>query len=244
MIVLAPNVGAPQTLTPSKKVVSAMPNVDTSGRTFSMIDNYVYLYHTDTFIILPIYPDSVMDSMGASFSPTTPLSRSAPIYSYQNSGPRTVSFSMTLQREMMSQVNWQKSNATVELGDDYIDTLIKQLDASVLPEYAASSKMVNPPIVAVRFGSDIFCKGVVTSPVSKTFGLPIITDSNGNDKYSIVTIGFTVNEIDPYDASTVMTAGSFRGLSTTLERNLWKSTDNASNIGAYGTSSTYQLLGQ
>ena len=192
------------------------------SRVFNMIDNYVYLYHTNTFIIIPVYPENITDTMGVSFSQTTPLSRSAPIFSYQNSGPRSLNITLNLHRDMMTQINWKKSNANVALGDDYVDTLIKQLQAASLPKYNASSKMVNPPIVAVRFGSDIFCKGVVRGSVSLTYGVPIIQDKNGNDKYSQVGITFNLDEIDPYDASTVMTAGSYRGLSTTLERNLWK----------------------
>jgi hypothetical protein len=122
----------------------------------------------------------------------------------------------------MTQVNWQKSNADVSLSDDYIDILINGLQSAALPKYNSSSKMVDPPIIAVRFGSDIFCKGVVQGGVSTTYELPIITDKAGNDKYSIANISFTVHEIDPYDAETVMVAGSYRGLDTTLERNIWK----------------------
>lgn len=191
-------------------------------RPFNMIDNYIYLYHTNTFIIIPTYPDSVTDTLNVSFATTTPLSRSAPIYSYQNSGPRTVQFALRLQRELMTQINWLKSNATTSVNDDYIDVLIREIQAIALPKYNNSSKMVDPPIIAVRFGSDIFCKGVVQGGVSINYELPIITDKAGNDKYSIVNISFTVHEIDPYDASTVMSAGSYRGLDTTLERNLWK----------------------
>ena len=191
-------------------------------RPFNMIDNYIYLYHTGTFIIIPTYPDSITDSLNTSFATTTPLSRSAPIYSYQNSGPRTVQIVLRLQRELMTQINWTKSNATLSLNDDYIDVLIRELQAAALPKYNNSSKMVDPPIVAVRFGSDIFCKGVVQGGVNTSYEIPIITDKAGNNKYSIVNISFTVHEIDPYDADTVMLAGSYRGLDTTLERNIWK----------------------
>ena len=184
------------------------------------------MYHTNTFIVIPTYPETIADSMGVNFATTTPLSRSAPIYSYQSSGPRSVQFSIQLHRELMTQINWTKSNADVTVaeggGDDYVDTLIKQLQAAALPKYSSSAKMVDPPIVAVRFGSDIFCKGVVQGGVSVNYTTPIITDKAGNDKYSIVTVAFTVHEIDPYDATTVMYAGSYRGLDTTLERNIWK----------------------
>lgn len=191
-------------------------------RNYVMIDNYIYLYHTKTFIILPVYPESVQDSMGASFASTTILSRSAPIFSYQNSGPRVVQFNLRLHREMMSQINWGRSNADIKLGDDYVDLMIREIQSAVVPRYTNTSKMVDPPMVAVRFGSDIFCKGIVTGNIGITYDLPIITDANGNDKYSLVMISFSVTETDPYDAQSVALAGSYRGLDPSLERNLWR----------------------
>jgi hypothetical protein len=119
---------------------------------------------------------------------------------------------------MMTQINYGISNANVEIGDDYVDTLIKQIQAVALPAYGASQKMVDPPMVAVRFGNDIFIKGVVVDGISVTYALPLIA---GN-KYAHVSIVFTVEEVDPYDARTVMSAGSFRGLDSSLERNIWK----------------------
>ena len=58
-------------------------------------------------------------------------------------------------------VNYGRSNINVALGDDYVDTIIKNLQACALPSYKAASKMVNPPSVAVRFGNEIFIKGIV-----------------------------------------------------------------------------------
>lgn len=185
---------------------------------FDMIENYIYLYHTKTFIILPQYPESISDTLNSTFASTTPLSRSAPIYSYSNSGPRNLQVTLSLHRDLMTAVNTNRSNVRLEIGDDYVDTLIKQIQAVALPSYEAAEKMVSPPIVAVRFGNDIFCKGVVNGGITLTYKTPII---EGN-KYAVVDISFTVSEIDPYDASTVMQAGSFRGLNTTLENRLFK----------------------
>ena len=88
-----------------------------------------------------------------------------------------------------------------------------------LPVYGASSKLVDPPMIAIRFGNDIFCKGVVTGNVSVNYDLPIISGG----KYATVGIGFTISEVDPYDAQTVITQGSYRGLDykNNLERNTW-----------------------
>lgn len=200
-----------------------MPNSDYSmfnsiARPDKMIENYLYMYHTDTFIVLPTYPETITDTLNSTFSETAILSRSAPIYSYSYSGPRQVQITLSLHRDMMTQINYGVSNITLELGDDYVDTIIKQLQAIALPKYMASEKMVNPPMVAVRFGNDIFIKGIVNGGVSVTYSLPILS----NGKYAQVQISFTVSEVDPYDAETVMTQGSLRGVSRTLERRLYK----------------------
>lgn len=48
-----------------------------------------------------------------------------------------------------------------------------------------------------------------------------------NDKYAVVTIGFQITEVDPYDAETVTQVGSFRysgdiPLKTTLSSNSYR----------------------
>ena len=201
-------------------------------RKFNMIENYIYLYHLDKFIVLPTYPESIQDTLSATFASTSALARSAPIFSYSHSGPRTMQIQLTLQREMMTQINYGTSNinlSEVELGDDYVDTMINELQAIALPKYASSAKMVDPPMVAVRFGSEVYIKGVVDGGITVTYEGPIL--GNGKDdeksnpfegKYSIVRVSFVVKEVDPWDADTIVKHGSFRGLSTTLERRIYK----------------------
>lgn len=184
----------------------------------NLIDNYIYIYHIDQFVIIPVWPESIQDSLGSTFASQTPLSRSAPIFSYSNSGPRRMQINLKLHRDMMQMVNYNKSNLKVELGDDYIDTIIKCMQACALPNYRDASKMVDPPMVAVRFGNDIFIKGVINGGVTVTYSGPILD----NNKYALVDIGFEVTEIDPYDANSVLQYGSFRGLDKTLENRLYK----------------------
>lgn len=184
-------------------------------RCYTLIDNYIFLYNlgdSGEFLVLPTYPDSIADSMSASFNTTTALSRSAPVFTYSNSGPRTVQVTLNLHREMLDLVNVGVSTMKVQIGDDYMDTLIKKLQAIAVPKYVASSKSVQPPMVAMRFGSEIFIKGVATSGISVTYSKPLIEDN----KYSQVSIGFSVSEVDPYDASTVASEGSFRGITSTF----------------------------
>lgn len=207
------------------------------SRPFVMIDNYVYLHHLGEFIIIPTYPEQVSDTSAVTFSQSTPLVRSAPIYSYSSSGPRSVGFAFKLHREMMKQINYKKSNAKVTITDDYVDILIKYLQSAAYPKYGDAEKLVDPPLVTVRLGDDIYIKGIVSGSVQTTYDLPIITDENGKDKYAVVTIMFTVNEVDPYDAETVAMSGSFRGLNASLERNLWKTGNSLSGNLISGGSS-------
>lgn len=192
----------------------------TSGNS-ELIENYIYLHHTDTLVVIPTWPENIVDTMTANYSETSVLARSAPIYSFVNSGPRAFTIRVQLHRDMMNSINTLKSNLNVpNINDeDYVDTLIKHLQAVALPRYAASQKMVNPPLVSVRFGNDIFCKGIVNGSVSTEYGGPILR----GDKYALVTIEFSMSEVDPYDADTVMTVGGYRGLSTDLERRIYKS---------------------
>lgn len=184
---------------------------------YNMIENYIYLYHVNQFIVIPTFPDSITDSISVNFNKSTPMSRSAPIYSYSDSGPRSLQISLDLHRDMMTQLNRNVSNIPVVVGEDYVDTLVKQIQAIALPAYGASEKLVDPPMIAVRFGNDIYIKGVVTGAVSVTYAVPILQ----NNKYAHVQVSFNVEEVDPYDAQSVMQTGSFRGLDTTLERNVW-----------------------
>lgn len=194
-----------------------MPSLDK----FDLITNYIYLYHIDKFIVLPTYPETIQDTLNSTFQQTNALARSAPIFTYSNSGPRSMQITLNLHRDLMTQINYGVSNINlneVDIGDDYIDTMIKQLQAIALPAYATAEKMVNPPMVALRFGNEIYVKGVVTSGITVTYGLPLLA----NDKYASVSVIFSVSEVDPYDANSVMVNGSFRGLNKTLERRLFK----------------------
>ena len=193
-----------------------MPNTLTK---YEMIDNYIYLYHTDTLILVPEYSaDSINDTMNVEYASTTPLSRSAPVYSYSHSGPRSLQVSFKLHRDMMSQINLKNTKTKVNAGEDYVDRMIKEVQAAALPAYAVSQKMVNPPVVALRLSNEIFIKGVVSGGVSVSYERPILT----NGKYACVSIGFSIQEIDPYDAQDAIKYGSFRGLSTTLERRIYR----------------------
>lgn len=166
-------------------------------------ENYIYFHHTGLGIIIPVDPDAISDSTNASFPSQTPLSRSAPIYSYQNSGPRTVGVNFTLHRDLCNEYN--------NLGYDAVDLLIDNLDQAVLPDYNSAGKIVNPPIVSLKLRDEIFIKGVV-SMMSHTFSLPII-NYGGKNKYAVVGFNFSVSEVTPYSASILPNIGQYRNTS-------------------------------
>ena len=173
--------------------------------------NYIYLYHTDTYLMLPTFPETIIDNLTSTFAQTNALSRSAPIFTYSYSGPRSIDFQFQFHRDMFEQSNnYGLSNAKLEVGQDYFDYLIANLQSAALPRYTTSSKSVVPPLVAVRIGESdsIFIKGVVSSGVSVSYSGPMSRDG----KYMMVSVGFTVSEVDPYDADTVAQLGSFRGI--------------------------------
>lgn len=179
-------------------------------------DNYIYLFHLPsdttgegTYIYLPQWPEQISDSIGSSFGETNALSRSAPVFSYKNSGPRTMQISIELHRDMMDEANKHISNLPLEDREDYVDGIIKALQAVALPNYHSASKEVEPPMVAVRFGNEIFIKGVVNSGVTIEYKKPLLT----NNKYACVNITFTVSEVDPMDAVSISKVGSFRNIS-------------------------------
>ncbi len=185
-------------------------------------DNYLYISHLDEdfqFWRLPCNPETISDSMQSTFTPTTALGRSAPVYTYGNSGPRTVQVSLHLHRDMMDAVNIGVSNADLKYGEDYVDNLIKALQAIAVPKYNLSNKAVEPPLVALRLSNEVFIKGIVNGSIGLEYKLPLIPTATGS-KYAQVTLSLTITEVDPYDASTVFKNGSFRGVVKTLKKGM------------------------
>lgn len=181
---------------------------------------YVYIYHLPsdvqgegTLIYIPQWPDQISDSLGSHFASTNALSRTAPVFSYIDSGPREVQISLQLHRDMMDEVNFKHCNVKPDDGDDYVDMFIKKLMAVALPNYHTASKEVEPPMVAVKFGDQLFIKGVVDGGVTVEYNKPLLTDN----KYSLINIGFKISETEPMDALSISKVGSFRNITRTFQ---------------------------
>ena len=175
-------------------------------------DNYIYISHLDEkfqFWKLPTWPDTVTDTMQSNFATTNALGRTAPVFTFSNAGPRTIAITLKFHRDMLEEL---PSNVTPREGEDKAESFIHALQAIAVPKYNLSNKAIEPPLVAIRLGREIFIKGIVSGNVSVTFHKPILT----NEKYAILEVSFTVTEVDPYDSTTIFQNGSFRGLTATL----------------------------
>mgnify|MGYP003305570193 CR=1 FL=1 len=187
-----------------------MANIN-SGFTYQnneLPDNYIYISHLEEdfqFWRLPCTPESVTDSLGSTFGETSALGRTAPVYTYSHSGPRTVVVNLDFRRDMMDEMNSQISNVKLDSGEDYMDSLIKALQAISLPKYNLSNKAIEPPMVALRLSNEIFIKGVVNQAITITYKLPILS----NGKYAGVSLSLTISEVDPTDSTEVFKNGSF-----------------------------------
>lgn len=187
-------------------------------KNLQLVPNYIYLYHTNTWLVLPEYPDTVSDKMQSTFAQQNALSRTAPVFAYSNSGPRSVQINLHLHRDMLEDVNVDTSNLKLEVGEDYVDALIRNIQSIALPSYRTAEKMVNPPMVAVKLGNEIFVKGVVIGGVSVEYQKPIMV----GHRYAQCTINFEVYEVDPFDAESVSQLGSFRGITSQFKNGIYK----------------------
>lgn len=193
-----------------------MPNNDIFSRVLP--DCYIYISHLDVpeeakYWQLPGYPDEITDDLRSTFSENTALGRSAPVYTFSNAGPRSIAVSLNFHRDMMEEL---PSNVVPRDGEDKAESFIHALQAIAVPKYNLSNKAIEPPLVALRLGREIFIKGIVNGGVRVTFGKPILV----NEKYATVKVDFTISEVDPYDASSIFQNGSFRGLTATLRKGM------------------------
>ena len=175
--------------------------------------NYIYLYHLDEWLLVPEYPDSIQDKMNSNFATTNALGRTAPVFTFSHSGPRDVQIQLHLHRDMVYDLNINYAKWGLDENEDFVEALVRKLQTMALPSIDEAAKAINPPIVAVKMGKDIFIKGVVFGGVSIEYQKPILTDG----RYAQVNLNFSIYEIDPYSAESVARLGSFRGMTRTFK---------------------------
>jgi hypothetical protein len=99
--------------------------------------------------------------------------------------------------------------------------MLNALQSIALPKYSWETKAVEPPLVALRLGNEIFVKGVLLNGIHITYGKPILS----NGKYAKADLTLNIAEVDPYDSETVFKNGGFRGVVQSLRGNMGLSED-------------------
>lgn len=201
------------------------------------IDAYVYIYHLGVKFNLPTLPESLNESMGINFSQQPILSRSAPLITFSDAGPRTTQVEMTLHRQLFSLENdliTREINGSprklVKLPDpltgamqevvieDAVDYLINAILSLSVPKYLDSTKSIVPPSLLIRYGNETAIRGVPQNVQKTASGVWL-----KNGKKAEVKLSFGVIETEPYSAQYVAKNGSLRAISTTLERSsVWQ----------------------
>lgn len=132
-------------------------------------------------VYFPCYPETFNDSRQANYSTQNPIGRSEPFQIYQNSGPRVVSVSFRMHREMYRDVT-------------YIDKIVATVFACTYPLNNGNGHIT--PRVTLTIGDNCSIVGVIDSTVSADWGETILDLGNPNSggKYSTVTLSFSVTE--------------------------------------------------
>lgn len=133
---------------------------------------YVVNNLTGTIIEFMISPEDISDNLTATFDDIHPKNRTSPIKGFNNSGPRDISFSITLHNDYCK--------------DGLLHT-VRQLQALTLP--AKSAGFVKAPNCKVVIGKMININGVCTS-VGVNWKKPY-----HDEIYSMAEISLSFNEV-------------------------------------------------
>lgn len=174
---------------------SVTPRLDYSGTTnknvYSVPKEYIPCYIinlvTGTRIEFDITPDSIDDSNSASFDAQSIRGRSSPYQGYSESGPRTVSYSVTLHHDLCK--------------DGLLNT-VNKLKALTYPEYGGILQL---PQCLVRIGDMIHCKAIV-GDVGVSWQKPI---RDGIYLVADISLSFTEVVDTPYGANEIEARGGY-----------------------------------
>lgn len=123
----------------------------------------------------PCFPESYTDTRNVSVSAQNIMGRSEPFQIYQNSGPREVSVSFRMHREMCQTTP--------------IEELVAAIQSATYPKSSGFEDTVIPKVTLV-IGNNCSITGIIASSVQTEWGETI----NRNQQYNVVTISFSVTE--------------------------------------------------
>ena len=145
-------------------------------------------------LYMPCYPEEVSDTTTVNYTSQNVLGRSEPYQAYNNSGPRTITFSFKMHREMTGNVA-------------EIENIVRYVESAVYPNYNEDNSSVAAVKASVKIGNTIYIEGIMSNEVTNWSG-PIGPDK----KYNVVNISFTITEVtgNPKTSKYVSEKGGFR----------------------------------
>lgn len=130
---------------------------------------------------MPCYPTSLSDSGSIQYQTDTILGTTQPYINYNYSGPRTVSASFSLHREM-----YGESNATLA-GESKVDNIVKALQACTYP---ADNNGIEAVRCELLVGKQLYISGVIDGQILISYSGPII-----DGKYNVCEFSLTITEV-------------------------------------------------
>ena len=124
-------------------------------------------------VYFPCFPQSYSDTRVANYTSQNPLGRSEPFQIYENSGPRTVSVSFRMHREMLCVTP--------------VDDVVKAVQSATYPIGNDGSI---PPRVRLDLGNSCDITGIISGSVEATWSETI----NKDIQYNVVDLSYTVTE--------------------------------------------------
>ena len=136
---------------------------------------FIINMRTGKVITFPAYPRDFTEGYSTNFEPFDARGRSAGYYAYNNNGPRSLGYSVTLQ-------------------DDLCDVMkvVDNLRSLVYPEYVGS--YVKPPYCYLHIGSIVDCYAIMDN-IDFSWGGDDAPVLDGSDHYSKVDVTFSFTEL-------------------------------------------------
>lgn len=126
-------------------------------------------------VSFPCFPESFTDTRQSNVTSQNPLGRSEPFQIYQNSGPRTVSVSFRMHREMYSYY-------------EQVSDIVKAVQSATYP--IGWERTI--PKVRLVLGNSCSIIGIIAGTVTSNWSETI----NKNFQYNVVTLDFSVTECE------------------------------------------------
>lgn len=149
--------------------------------------SYIINLATNTWIPLPVVPESASEGVSAMWNDVQIPGRSANYRSYKGTSNRSLNFSIKLHMDLLKELSTENMDLT---------TICDYMKSLVYPEY--SQNAILPPVCILKLTDYFKLRGTFDS-VSVSYELPlrdIVYRGKSNQKmYSVATVSFQFTEV-------------------------------------------------